>query len=92
MHKRGADPEHSLVTTLAVDTVGSTEHISGLDPDDAETFLDNVMSYVSRKIEEAGGILASFHGDGGLATFGWPNSLENHADCACEAAWAIQHP
>ncbi len=92
MHKRGADPEHSLVTILAVDTVGSTEHISGLDPDDAETFLDNVMSYVSRKIEEAGGILASFHGDGGLAIFGWPNSLENHADCACEAAWAIQHP
>ncbi len=85
-------PEHSLVTILAVDTVRSIEHIAGLDPDDAEAFLDKVLSFVSKRIERAGGILASFHGDGGLAIFGWPNSLEDHADRACEAAWAIQHP
>ena len=92
MQERAANPEHSLVTILAVDTVGSTDHIAGLDPDDAEIFLDKVMAFVSARIEAAGGVLASFHGDGGLAIFGWPNSLEDHADCACEAAWAIQHP
>ncbi|HTR83188.1 MAG TPA: tetratricopeptide repeat protein, partial [Reyranella sp.] len=32
------------------------------------------------------------NGDGGIAVFGWPNSLEDHADRACEAAWLIQNP
>lgn len=85
-------PEHSLVTILAVDTVRSTEHIANLDPDDAERFLDDVLAFVRSNIEASGGVLASFHGDGGLAIFGWPDSLEDHADRACEAAWSIQHP
>ena len=69
MQKRGVDPEHGLVMIMAVDTVGSTEHIAGIGPDDAETFLDMVMSYISGKVEEAGGVLASFHGDGGVGYF-----------------------
>ncbi len=77
---------------VAFDTVESTRQISGLDPDDAQIFLDHILDYINGKIEAAGGFVASFHGDGGFGIFGWPSSLENHADLACEAAWNIQHP
>lgn len=90
MNLVAASPEKSLVTILSVDTVASTKHIVDLDPDDAQEFLDGVLTHLSEKIEKADGHLTSFHGDGGIAVFGWPNSLENHADRACEAAWAIQ--
>ncbi len=92
MTEYGRSPERSIVTMVAFDTVGSTRQISGLDPDDAQVFLDRILDYIKRKIEASGGFVASFHGDGGFGIFGWPRSLENHADLACEAAWAIQHP
>lgn len=87
-----AKPERSVVTILVVDTVGSTEHIASIDPDDAQAFLDGVYAHIRRTIERAGGLLVSFAGDGGVAVFGWPGSQEDHADRACGAAWDIQHP
>ena len=35
--------------------------------------------------------MVNYSGDGGIAVFGWPNSMEDHADRACETAWLI-HP
>ncbi|MFD0916085.1 ATP-binding protein [Pseudahrensia aquimaris] len=87
-----ARPERSVVTILVVDTVGSTEHIASIDPDDAQALLDDVYTHIRRTIERAGGLLVSFAGDGGVAVFGWPGSQEDHADRACSAAWEIQHP
>ncbi len=84
-------PEHSLVTVMVVDIVGSTRLIRGMELDDAQPLLDAVMEHVIRHTQACGGILANFHGDGGVAIFGWPNALEDHADLACEAAWNIQH-
>ncbi len=92
MNDYGRSPERSIVTLLAFDTVRSTVQIAGLDPDDAQVFLDRILGYIRTKVESLSGLVASFHGDGGFAVFGWPNSLEDHADIACEAAWAIQHP
>lgn len=92
MSELGQSPERSIVTLLAFDTVGSTGQIARLDPDDAQVFLDRILSYIRAKIENFGGFVASFHGDGGFGVFGWPRSLENHADLACEAAWHIQNP
>jgi class 3 adenylate cyclase len=83
-------PERSIVTMLSVDTVDSTEHIAGIDPDDAQELLDKIFDYLSTRIAEAGGFFVSYAGDGGIAVFGWPNSYEDHADRACQAAWMIQ--
>lgn len=88
----GRSPERSIVTMLAFDTVGSTGQIADLDPDDAQIYLDKILAYIQGKIEKFGGFVASFHGDGGFGIFGWPHSLEDHADLACEAAWLIQNP
>ncbi len=92
MGELAASPERNVVTIVVIDTVGSTEHIALLDPDDAQALLDRVFDHIRETIERAGGLLVSFAGDGGVAVFGWPGSQEDHADRACEAAWEVQHP
>lgn len=82
-------PERSLVTVLAVDTVGSTAHVADCDPDDAQQFLDRIFELILHAVNDAGGHLVSYAGDGGVAVFGWPDSLEDHAEKACIAAWRI---
>ncbi|WP_419907004.1 ATP-binding protein [Hoeflea sp.] len=86
-----AYPERSVVTVLVVDAVSSTSRIASVDPDDSQLMVDDVLSHIRQCVERAGGLLVSFAGDGGVAVFGWPDSLEDHADRACEAAWNIQH-
>jgi class 3 adenylate cyclase/tetratricopeptide (TPR) repeat protein len=92
MRDVGAASERSIITVLSVDMVDSTSHIAACDPDDAQAFLDRWFDHVSAGVERAGGLLVNFGGDGGLAVFGWPSPLEDHADRACLAAWDIQHP
>ena len=79
-----------MLTVLAVDTVDSTGHVADVDPDQAQELLDRIFDHLNRAVEQAGGLIVSYSGDGGLAVFGWPNSLEDHADRACEAAWRMQ--
>jgi class 3 adenylate cyclase/tetratricopeptide (TPR) repeat protein len=88
----GAASERSIITVLSVDMVDSTTHIAACDPDDAQAFFDRWFDHLSDAVERAGGLLVNFGGDGGLAVFGWPSALEDHADRACVAAWDIQHP
>jgi class 3 adenylate cyclase/tetratricopeptide (TPR) repeat protein len=85
-------PERSIVTVLAVDTVDSTGHIVGEDPDDAQELLDRIFDHLDGIIDGAGGLFVSYAGDGGIAVFGWPQSMEDHADRACAAAWQLQNP
>jgi class 3 adenylate cyclase/tetratricopeptide (TPR) repeat protein len=85
-------PERSVVTVLVVDMVNSTGHIAGLDPDEAQELLDRIYDHLNGAVRRAGGIFVNYSGDGGVAMFGWPASLEEHADRACEAAWLIQLP
>jgi class 3 adenylate cyclase/tetratricopeptide (TPR) repeat protein len=92
MRKLAESPERSFVSVLAVDTVDSTGHIAGQDPDDAQELLDKIYHHLNGAVKRAGGMFVSFSGDGGIAVFGWPDSLEDHADRACEAAWLIQQP
>jgi class 3 adenylate cyclase len=91
MRDLGAASERSIITVLSVDMVDSTPHIAACDPDDAQAFLDLWFDHVSGAVARAGGLLVNFGGDGGLAVFGWPSPLEDHADRACAAAWDIQH-
>jgi class 3 adenylate cyclase/tetratricopeptide (TPR) repeat protein len=92
MRKLAESPERSFVSVLAVDTVDSTGHIAGEDPDDAQELLDRIYRHLNGAVKRAGGLFVNFSGDGGVAVFGWPDSLEDHADRACEAAWLIQQP
>ena len=90
--KRVGFAERCMLTALAVDTVDSTGLIADIDPDQAHELVDRIFDRLKRAVEKCSGLLVSFASDGGLAVFGWPNSLEDHADKACEAAWRIQDP
>lgn len=81
--------EQALVTVLSVDTVGSTRLIGDREPDDARAALDLIRQHIESVVTANGGVLVSFSGDGGLAIFGWPVSMENHADLAYGAATEI---
>ena len=86
---KAASSERRIITVLAADMVGSTRHIAACDPDEAQAFLDIWFEHVSEAVERAGGMLVHYEGDGGIAVFGWPSALEDHADRACQAAWTI---
>jgi class 3 adenylate cyclase/tetratricopeptide (TPR) repeat protein len=92
MKSRAGFSERCIVTVLAVDTVDSTGHIAELDPDRAQELLDRIFDHLNRAVDRAGGLFVGYSGDGGIAVFGWPKSLEDHADRACEAAWWMQQP
>ncbi|HEY2357628.1 MAG TPA: AAA family ATPase, partial [Phenylobacterium sp.] len=91
MRDLGGSAERRIITVLSADIVGSTDHIFACDPDDAQAFYDHCFELVRRAVERASGTIVSYGGDGGLAAFGWPASVEDHADRACAAAWEIQH-
>ena len=59
--------ERSIVTVLAVDTVNSTGHIAGDDPDDAQELLDRIFEHLDGTIRRAGGLMVNYSGDGGIA-------------------------
>ena len=67
-------------------------HIADYDPDKAQELLDRIFDHLKHAVEAADGFFVSYSGDGGLAIFGWPKSLEDHAERACDAAWRIQSP
>lgn len=92
MSSLASKPERSIVTVLAVDTVNSTGQIATSDPDDAQELLDRIFRYLDRAVRRAGGLFVSYAGDGGCAVFGWPQSMEDHADRACQVAWSLLHP
>ena len=92
MSNLASRPERSIVTVLAVDTVNSTGQIATFDPDDAQELLDRIFRYLDGAVRRAGGLFVSYAGDGGCAVFGWPQSMEDHADRACQVAWSLLHP
>jgi len=84
------DAERRIVTILAADIANSTQHIVDCDPEDALQLFDRWFDHFRGTVERSGGKLISYEGDGGIAVFGWPTALEDHADRACAAAWDLQ--
>lgn len=82
--------ELKQATVLFADIVGSTEHIAGLDPEQAMEHLRPVIHSMCDAVERFGGTVIRTLGDGVMALFGVPKSLEGHAVLACEAALSMQ--
>jgi class 3 adenylate cyclase/tetratricopeptide (TPR) repeat protein len=82
--------ELKLATILFADIVSSTEHIAGLDPEQAMDHLRPAVGQMCQSIESFGGTVVRTLGDGVMAVFGVPRALEGHASLACEAALAMQ--
>ena len=79
----------SLVSILFADVVASTRRVAALDAEDARDLLDDIVARIRQRVHEFGGTLARVQGDGVMAIFGAPISMEDHALRACCAAHAI---
>lgn len=77
-------------TILFADIVSSTEHVAGLDPEEAMEQLRPAVQRMCNAVERFGGTVVRTLGDGVMALFGVPRALEGHASLACEAALAMQ--
>jgi class 3 adenylate cyclase/tetratricopeptide (TPR) repeat protein len=82
--------ELKLATIMFADIVSSTEHIAGLDPEQAMDHLRPAVAQMCHSIESFGGTVVRTLGDGVMAVFGVPRALEGHASLACESALAMQ--
>ena len=81
--------ERKVVSVLFADIVGSTEIITSLDPEDANTALLSAINAACERIRHFRGTVSQIMGDGVLAVFGAPMAQEDHALRAGLAALAI---
>lgn len=77
-------------TILFADIVSSTEHVQGLDAEQAMEELRPAIKTMCGSVERFGGTVVRTLGDGVMALFGAPRALEGHASLACESALAMQ--
>jgi len=77
------------VTALFADIVGSTGLGERMSPDEVKALVGECVTRMSRVIEEFGGTVQAYMGDGVCAYFGVPTAHEDDADRAAEAGLAL---
>jgi class 3 adenylate cyclase len=87
----GAPSEDELrpVTALFADIVGSTGIGEQLPPEQVKTLVGECVTRMSRVVEQYGGVVDSYQGDGITAFFGFPLAHEDDAERAARAALRI---
>jgi class 3 adenylate cyclase len=83
------DDELRPVTALFADIVGSTGLGERLAPDEVKEVVGDCVSRMSRVVEEFGGTIQAYVGDGICAYFGLPASHEDDPERAARAALKI---
>lgn len=81
-----AQLERRPVTVLFCDLVDSTAMVAGADPEDARTLLTTFHRAVTAAMREFDGHVARFIGDAALVYFGYPETREDDAERAINAA------
>ncbi len=77
------------VTALFADIVGSTGLGERLKPDEAKALIGECVSRMSAAVEEFGGMVQAYMGDGICAYFGVPRAREDDAERAARAGLRI---
>jgi class 3 adenylate cyclase len=81
--------QRKLVTILYADIVGSTNIVRHLDPEDTLEIMDGSLKRLAAPVEEHGGHVARYMGDGFKAVFGMPKAHENDPEMAIRAGLGI---
>ncbi|MBL6613541.1 MAG: AAA family ATPase [Reyranella sp.] len=81
--------ERRQITALYCDMVGSTELTGRFDPEDLRAATRSYLEICHAAVEALGGHVASYHGDGALACFGWPKAHEDDPERTVHAALKI---
>ncbi|HET7308857.1 MAG TPA: adenylate/guanylate cyclase domain-containing protein [Actinomycetota bacterium] len=77
------------ITALFADIVGSTGLGERLGPDEVKALIGECVTRMSRAVEEFGGVIQAFMGDGICAYFGVPAAHEDDPERAARAALRI---
>jgi class 3 adenylate cyclase len=77
------------VTALFADIVGSTALGERLTPDEVKVLVGECVTRMSRAVEEFGGTIQAYAGDGICAYFGVPAAHEDDAERAARAGLSI---
>jgi len=84
-----ADDELRLITALFADITGSTGLGERLAPDEVKAVIGECVTRMSRAVEEFGGIVQAYQGDGICAYFGVPLAHEDDPERAVRAGLRI---
>ena len=79
------------VTALFADVVGSTAIGERLTPEEVKALIGECVSLMARAVEQFGGVVDAFMGDGIAAFFGVPLAHEDDPERAARAALQIVH-
>ncbi len=77
------------ITVLFSDIRNFSGHSEKMDASQTCEFVGSVMSRLTKRVTESGGVVASYLGDGLLAMWNAPLEQEDHAERACRAALAM---
>jgi class 3 adenylate cyclase len=84
-----AEDELRPVSVLFADVVGSTPLAERLEPEDYGALISGCVDRMCRCVEQFGGVIDAYMGDGIAAFFGFPAATEDDADRAAGAALSI---
>src|SRR5215831_3154381 len=77
--------ERRQVTVLFSDLVGSTALSARMDPEDLREVISAYQKCVAKTVQNFGGFVAKYMGDGVLIYFGYPQAHEDDAERAVRA-------
>jgi class 3 adenylate cyclase len=83
------EDEMRPITALFADIVGSTGLGERLGPDEVKALVGEFVTRMSRAVEEYGGVVQAYMGDGICAYFGVPTAHEDDPERAARAALRI---
>lgn len=83
------EAERRQLTVMFCDLVGSTALSSKLDPEDMRELISAFQNSCRSAIQQFGGFIARYMGDGILVYFGYPQAHENDAERAVRAGLAV---
>jgi len=81
--------ERREVTMLNSDIAGFSRLSQSMEAEELVEFLNDYFQRMIRVVLEHGGNIDKFQGDGMLVVFGAPNPMEDHAERALQAAFAM---
>jgi class 3 adenylate cyclase len=84
-----AEDELRPVSALFADIVGSTAIAEQLAPEDFRALIGGCIDRMCRAVEQFGGVIDAYMGDGIAVFFGFPTANEHDADRAARAALSI---
>jgi class 3 adenylate cyclase len=82
--------EYKQVTVLFADVVHSMDIAAAVGAERLREIMTNLVDRASAVVQRYGGTVDKFTGDGIMAVFGAPVTLEDHAVRACLAALGVQ--